>query len=170
MIDAAKRIADRLGLSGFFGLDFMIEHGTGATYLIEMNPRCTPPCYLPLGEGKDLVAAIWAKLADQVVPHRQPVTQKSRIAYFPQALSGMGVSLEIPPLDSAHLDVPNGEPELIRELLHPWSERSLAGKFIGQATQTIWRKTDRLRSASSRERNWKTLNLKIIEKSPLQPE
>ncbi|MFY9854258.1 MAG: ATP-grasp domain-containing protein [Terracidiphilus sp.] len=137
MIHAAKRIADRLRLSGFFGLDFMIEHGTGATYLIEMNPRCTPPCYLPLGEGRDLVAAIWGKLADRVVHHRQAVTEKSRIAYFPQSLPGIGASSESLGLDSAYLDVPDAQPELIHELLHPWPERSLAGRLLDRLRSRI---------------------------------
>src|SRR4029077_10843429 len=35
---AAERIAEKLELSGFFGLDFIIENGTGATFLIQMNP------------------------------------------------------------------------------------------------------------------------------------
>ena len=55
MMRAAERIAKRLELSGFFGLDFVIENGTGLAYLIEMNPRCTPQCPLPLGRGRDLV-------------------------------------------------------------------------------------------------------------------
>src|ERR1700687_1656679 len=46
MMLAAERIARRLGLSGFFGLDFMIEEGSGASYMIEMNPGCTPSSHL----------------------------------------------------------------------------------------------------------------------------
>ncbi|MDE8344876.1 MAG: ATP-grasp domain-containing protein [Acidocella sp.] len=40
--EAARKLARDLGLSGFFGLDFMIDEGTGAACLIEMNPRLTP--------------------------------------------------------------------------------------------------------------------------------
>ena len=130
MIHAAERIARRLRLSGFLGFDFMIESGTGAMYLIEMNPRCAPPCSLYLGKGRDPVAAIWAKLTHELVPLRQPATQKTRIAYFPQALLGSSDSSNIAQLDSAYLDIPIGEPELIHILLHPWSERSLAGRLL----------------------------------------
>src|SRR5712671_407692 len=42
MMSATERIAEKLHLSGFFGLDFIIESGSGATYLLEMNPRSTP--------------------------------------------------------------------------------------------------------------------------------
>lgn len=125
MLDAAKWIARRLQLTGFFGLDFMIEDRSGDLYLIEMNPRCAPPCSLNLGEGRDLLAAIWAKLTKQNVPRRQPATQKTRIAYFPQATQR---NVESP--DSAYLDIPNGEPELVEEMLHPWSERNLIGKLL----------------------------------------
>ena len=38
---AAEKIAKRLKLSGFHGLDFMIESETGNAYLIEINPRTT---------------------------------------------------------------------------------------------------------------------------------
>ena len=51
MMFCAERIARRLGLSGFFGLDFMLEDGSDAAYLIEMNPRCTPLCHLQSGAG-----------------------------------------------------------------------------------------------------------------------
>ncbi len=129
MMLAAERIARRLDLSGFFGLDFIIEKGSGATYLIEMNPRCTPPCPLPLGKGHDLVAAMWAHLVGRPLPETQSVTTKSRIAYFPQAwMSGEGCHDAL--LDTSYHDVPTGEPALIHELLHPWPERSVAGQLV----------------------------------------
>jgi hypothetical protein len=133
MMLAAERIARRLRLSGFFGLDFMIENGTGATYLIEMNPRCTPPCPLPLGTGRDLPAAMWAQLAAQPVPESRSVTRKNKIAYFPQAWDSADDLLDSSPPDSIYHDIPDGEPEFIRELLHPWSERSLLGRIVDRA-------------------------------------
>ena len=48
MMFAAEQVAARLRLSGFFGLDFMIDD-SGAIYIIEMNRRCTPLCPLQLG-------------------------------------------------------------------------------------------------------------------------
>jgi hypothetical protein len=129
MLLAAERIARRLNLSGFFGLDFVIENGTGAIYLIEMNPRCTPPCPLPLGKGRDLVAAMWAHLVGQPSPETQSVTNKNRIAYFPQAW-GSAEDGHDALLDACYHDVPSDEADLIHELLHPWPERSLAGQLV----------------------------------------
>lgn len=130
MLDAAKRIAYRLQLTGFFGLDFMIEDETSTLYLVEMNPRCTPPCSINLGDGRDLLAAIWAQLTTQAMPKRQSITQKTRIAYFPQAAQRNVDSADSSQLDSAYLDIPISEPELVHELLHPWSERSVVGQLL----------------------------------------
>ncbi len=129
MMLAAERIARRLKLSGFLGFDFIIEDQTGKTFLIEMNPRCTPPCPLSLGKGQDLVAALWAELANQPLSESEPLTAMSRIAYFPQAVSG---SRDVPDalLDTCYVDLPLGAPDLMQELLHPWPERSIAGQVV----------------------------------------
>ena len=129
MMIAAERIVRRLELSGFLGFDFIIEEQTGKTFLIEMNPRCTPPCSLSLTRGQDLVAALWAELTQQPVPESEPMTALSRIAYFPQAISNSSkVSDTL--LDTCYVDLPLGEPDLTHELLHPWMERSVAGQVV----------------------------------------
>lgn len=129
MMIAAERIARSLKLSGFFGLDFVIEDQTGKTYLIEMNPRCTPPCPLSLSNGQDLVAALLADLGSQPLTESEPSTIMSRIAYFPQAISSSSSAPDAL-LDTCYKDIPVGEPDLIQELLHPWAERSIAGQFV----------------------------------------
>ncbi|HUO24379.1 MAG TPA: ATP-grasp domain-containing protein [Candidatus Aquilonibacter sp.] len=118
MISAAVRIASRLGISGVFGLDFMIEKGSEAAYLIEMNARTTPLCHLRLGPGRDIVGALWAQLAGQPLPEAPAVTEKNLIAYFPQPADGASELLE-----AAFLDVPHGQPELLEELRRPWQDR-----------------------------------------------
>jgi hypothetical protein len=114
MMVAARRLARRLSLSGFFGLDFVIEEGSGDTYLIEMNPRCTPPSHLRLGPGRDMVGALSAQLTG--TPLRDPVSvaQNDLIAYFPQASLRNSEYLS----KSFH-DLPTTEPELIEELGRP---------------------------------------------------
>ncbi len=139
MIRAAACIARRLRLSGFFGLDFVIEDRTGATYLIEMNPRCTPPCPLPLGEGRDLVAAFWSHLKEQPVPHTLSVTDKSRIAYFPQA-SLSARDTPDPILCSSFVDIPVEEPNLVEQLQNPWVGRSLPGRLVDWIRQRLMQK------------------------------
>lgn len=136
MMSAAEKIARRLNLSGFFGLDFMIEEATGETYLIEMNPRCTPPCPLPLGKGRDLVSAIVAQLTGNPITARELITDKNRIAYFPQGRGIPSVEL-LAETDAPYLDVPVGEQPLIHELIHPWSERSILGRLLDQGRRLM---------------------------------
>jgi hypothetical protein len=139
MMLSAERIARRLGLSGFFGLDFMIEDGSGASYLIEMNPRCTPLCHLQLGKGRDMIEALYAQLSGQPFRETPPATQNDMIAYFPQAWHCMSESLQ-----SSFHDIPQGEPDLVQELLRPWPDRSLlfrvASKVNGFKTAVVKRK------------------------------
>jgi hypothetical protein len=120
MMLAAQRIASRLKLSGFFGLDFMIEDKSGLPYLIEMNPRSTLLCHLPLGPGRDMIAPLFAKLSGQPLRDTSSVTKNDMIAYFPQAWHCKSEFLQ-----SSFQDVPQGEPELVEDLLHPWPDRSL---------------------------------------------
>ena len=127
MMFAAERMASSLGLSGFFGLDFMIEEGSGAAYLIEMNPRTTPLCHLRLGKGRDMAGALWAQLADQPVPETAPVTQNDMIAYFPQAWAG---NRDL--LNGCFPDIPQGEPDLVQELLQPFPDRTLLFRLFSQ--------------------------------------
>ncbi len=122
---AAERIASRLGLSGFFGLDFMIENGSGTVHLIEMNPRLAPPCYLRLGKGSDLPGALWAQLAGQPIPEHPPVTENDLIAYLPQTLK---INDSI--LPHCFQDLPLNEPELIKELLNPYPDRTLLFRLV----------------------------------------
>ncbi len=125
MMLAARRLARRLCLSGFFGLDFMIEDGGNSTYLIEMNPRCTPLSHLQLGKGRDLIGALGAKLSGQVVRETPPVTEKDLIAYFPQAWHCHSEFLAT----SFH-DIPKGEQKLVEELIRPWPDRSLLYRLV----------------------------------------
>jgi hypothetical protein len=125
MMHAAERIAARLGLSGIFGLDFMIDYEKGATYLIEMNPRCTPLCHLQMGSDHDLVGALVAQLAEHPYRPANACTENDCIAYFPQAWNTKSEFLNV----SFH-DIPQGEPALVQELLHPWSQRSLLGRMV----------------------------------------
>jgi hypothetical protein len=120
MMCSAEQIARRLGVSGFFGLDFIIEDGSGAAHLIEMNPRCTPLCHLQLGKGRDMIEALWGQLSGQPFRETPPVTRNDMIAYFPQAWNNKSEFLE-----SSFQDVPQGEPELVEEILRPWPDRSL---------------------------------------------
>jgi hypothetical protein len=127
MMLAAERIARRLGLSGFFGLDFMIEDGDHATYLIEMNPRCTPLSHMQLGKGRDLIGALGAKLLGRPAAETPPVTGNDLIAYFPHAWHCHSEFL-----NTSFLDIPQGEPKLVEELMRPWPDRSLLYRLVAK--------------------------------------
>jgi hypothetical protein len=127
---AAERIAHRLKLSGFFGLDFMVHAETGVPYVIEINPRATPLCHLQLGKNSDLIEALYAQISGQPARQIPPVTLKDVIGYFPQACNDQS---ELP--ESAYLDIPHGEPDLVQELLNPWPERGLVWRFACKVDQ-----------------------------------
>ncbi len=131
MMSAAERIARKLGLSGFFGLDFMIEKGTGAAYLIEMNPRCTPLSHLQLGKGRDLLEALVARLADRPIVERESTIRNELIAYFPQAWLSKSEFFE-----SSFQDIPDGEPALVDSLLRPWPEGSMLYRIAHKLSAT----------------------------------
>lgn len=124
MAEAARRLVQRLGLSGLWGFDFVIEAAGGAAHLIELNPRATPICHLPLGAGHDLPAALCARLGG-VAPARATIEHTS-VALFP------GEWRRDPA--SAHLfadfhDVPWHESALVRDgIALPWSERGLLAR------------------------------------------
>jgi hypothetical protein len=117
MMLCATRLAKRLELSGFIGLDFVIQDGTNACYLIEMNPRCTPLCHLRLGAGRDMVGAMCAQLSGKPFPAPPPVTDHDLIAYFPQAWHAQSKYLS-----RSYHDIPEGEPELVQMLLDASSD------------------------------------------------
>lgn len=130
MSTAAERIARRLGLSGFHGFDFLIEHGTGLAHLIEMNPRTTPLSHLALGPGRDLVSALSARLLGAPAPAAAAATANDVIAFFPQAWL---LEPDGDMLNAAYHDVPWSEPDLVRELVKkPWPDRGLLAQLVAR--------------------------------------
>lgn len=129
MADAARRLVRCLGVSGLWGLDFVIDQASGAAYLVEMNPRATPICHLPLGAGSDLPAALSARLGGRVAAPRAPIAHRS-VALFP------GEWLRDPGSDhlcADHHDVPWREPALVRDgVARPWAERGLIARAWAQ--------------------------------------
>jgi len=112
MSATAEKIARRFNLSGFHGLDFMLEAHTGHAYLIEINPRITQVGHLALGPGHDLPAALYAALSGNPIQEAPKVTEKDTIALFPQEWIRDPAS-EF--LRSGYHDVPWEEPELVSD-------------------------------------------------------
>jgi hypothetical protein len=114
-------VVRRLGLSGFYGFDFMLEGSTGHAYLIEVNPRCTQVGHLSLGAGRDLPRALYTALSGKTVEPSPKITEKDTVALFPQEWIR---DPESPFLRSAYHDVPWDEPELIRDCVNNRRKRS----------------------------------------------
>jgi hypothetical protein len=120
--DIAQRLAKRLQLSGFYGLDFVIEEGTGTPYLIEMNPRCTQLGHLEFPDQCSLAGALIAGLRGEPEPSAAHPIGVETIAFFPQAIAARGAHWR--QIDASYLDVPWEEPHLVRELrMAPWPQR-----------------------------------------------
>jgi len=117
---AAALLAAHLRISGFFGLDFILEHHSGSAYLVEMNPRCTQIGHLKLPQG-DLAGALCAALRGTERSRPRPVIRSDTIAFFPQAWQfGAKGALR----EGVHHDVPWEEKRLVEALVRtPWPER-----------------------------------------------
>jgi glycosyltransferase involved in cell wall biosynthesis len=121
MVRAAKLIAAKLGISGFFGLDFMIEKSSGEPYLIEMNPRCTQLGHLQFPDQGDLAGALCERLTGaRSLPPDSPI-RNDMIGFFPQAWKS---SIRGDYWYSAFQDIPWEEKSLVAYLMQEaWPER-----------------------------------------------
>jgi carbamoylphosphate synthase large subunit len=122
MKKAAECVASRLSLTGFYGLDFVMESGTGVPYLIEMNPRCTQLGHIEFAGDGCLAGVLSAALRGEPRPPAQNPVPDDTIALFPQALAAGDACR--PHIDASYHDVPSEEPQLMRELmLKSWPQR-----------------------------------------------
>jgi hypothetical protein len=135
--DAVHHLVRELKLSGLIGCDFILDEATGTAHLIELNPRATQMAHMDLGQGRDLPGALRAVLSGE--PVRDGIAgpaEGSLIALFPQEWLRDPASVF---LESARVDIPWGEPDLLRASLEDdvrsrrWSRltsslRSLGGR------------------------------------------
>ncbi len=98
MDEAAKKIAARFRLNGLHGLDFMRDR-EGVPHLIEINPRATQICHLPL--EADLPACLIG------AAERPPVTSARQIALFPQLLTAESLP------NTIYRDIPWDDPGML---------------------------------------------------------
>jgi hypothetical protein len=119
---AAELIVSRLNLSGFYGLDFIMESATGVPHLIEMNPRCTQLGHIEFAGQGCLAGALSAVLRGEPRPQVHNPVRDNTIALFPQALAA-GEACR-PHIEASYHDVPSEEPRLMNELmLESWPQR-----------------------------------------------
>jgi hypothetical protein len=131
--EASRKLACSLGLSGFAGLDFILEPSLEGVapkaYLIELNPRCTQLGHLVQPHQADLAGILAAKAAGRnpaEIPILDPIEDKV-IAFFPQAQAWNSNN---PHLIHGFHDVPVNAPELVAELSLPeWPYRQLPARL-----------------------------------------
>ena len=84
MTASAAAMVKRLGLSGFLGFDFVLDESSGHALMIEMNPRATPICSLPIGDaaGTDFAGALFSLVTGLPASPVPPVPSDT-IAVFP---------------------------------------------------------------------------------------
>jgi predicted ATP-grasp superfamily ATP-dependent carboligase len=128
--DAVRLLAWKLQLSGFHGMDFVLEQDTDAAYLVELNPRATQLGHLNLSAQGDLAGVIARKLKNEA-PARiasQNQIQNNAIAFFPYACKSNPGSVY---LHQGYHDVPWDEPALMRELMcDPWPDRQWQSRIF----------------------------------------
>jgi carbamoylphosphate synthase large subunit len=128
MKKAAELLVSRLNLSGFYGLDFIMEYGTGMPYLIEMNPRSTQLGHIEIAGVGSLAGVLSSALGGVPRPQVQNPIIGNTIALFPQALAA-GEACR-PYVDASYHDAPYDEPRLLRELmLKSWPQRRWIARF-----------------------------------------
>jgi hypothetical protein len=83
MKEAAARLVEAFGTTGFSSLDFIVSLETGAAYFLEYNPRPTPVMHLGTRFGVDLCGRYRAFLEGREQPSDPPPTHTS-ITLFPR--------------------------------------------------------------------------------------
>ena len=106
----AEKVSTCFGLSGLFGLDYIIDEQTGIPNLIEFNGRATQTCHLDLGLGKNPVDALVGGVSG-ASPRCLRVTDSDTIALFPQEWKRDPASSY---LRTGFHDVPWSYPDLVR--------------------------------------------------------
>jgi hypothetical protein len=157
---AVHKIAKRLELSGFHGLDFILKEGSGKAYLLELNPRCTQLGHLPIAGQGDLAGLFYEALtgaaATEIKPAGFSLSPPDTIAFFPQAsLWNPGSRY----LSEGYHDIPSQEPALVGELLKPlWPNRCWPARLyhwlrpLRQQAATAFEEQQSMETGQSKEK------------------
>ncbi len=81
---AGVLLAGRLGLSGFFGLDFMLDDRSGEPFLLELNPRATQLTPLATAGQVDLASLMWAHWSGWPVPTPHAESLGRTVCFYPE--------------------------------------------------------------------------------------
>lgn len=125
MVRAADIMAKKLGLSGLFGLDFIVSADGRAASLIELNPRATPTAHLFVPTLMSPLLHLLAECVELRPPDPPDPLPAGPVALFPQA------HLYHPDIDVyGSSDMPQHAPDVVAlciapaaTALPPWHER-----------------------------------------------
>ena len=110
---AGQLLAGELKLSGFFGLDFMLDERTGEPFLIELNPRSTQLGHITLANQADLAGQLWAQWTGRPVPACGPASLGSAVYFHPK---GKQWTEKTASLRGCRSDVQPGEEAMLEAL------------------------------------------------------
>ncbi len=137
LVADARRLARELGLSGFHGLDFMVEEATDRALLIELNPRLTPLSNIRLEPGRDPVGAVATLLTGAACTPPVELPAGRMVAFFPTAIQS-GCDERV--LFGCFQDGPWGHPVLIDEMMRlTWPERALLSRLATACQRLVQR-------------------------------
>lgn len=110
---AGALLAASLGITGFFGLDFILDTRTGEPSLLELNPRLTRLGHLGMAGGPDLAGLLWHEWTGEPVAPSVEVCAGHSLAFFPDGQRLLDLHRDLP---ACRIDVHGEEQELLREL------------------------------------------------------
>jgi hypothetical protein len=112
----SDQLAIGLGMNGFFGLDYIVDAGTGEAYLLEINRRVTPATHLGGMIDIDLCAALHAAINGQPPSGRRDLDpgEEHMITHFPQEWLRDPQSRY---LRDFRIDAPWDDPEVMEAML-----------------------------------------------------
>lgn len=113
MSGIATAIVRHLGYTGFGSFDYIIEDGTDAAHMIELNPRQTPIVHLGSHVNRDLSTALYQTLTTGTYNQDRPFAlHPCRVALFPQEWI-RDMHSEFIGRSDCYFDVPWDDPELM---------------------------------------------------------
>ena len=140
--DAGVKLVEELQVSGFFGLDFMLDDSTGEPFLIECNPRATQLGHLALASQTDLASMLWAQWAGQHVPQSEDEKLGSAIWIYPD---GKRLTEPTASFSGCRPDAPPSEMEALELLVRD------AAPLRVRLRRDVWRSFSRLKGTLQAE-------------------
>lgn len=110
----ARKMSEKLGLSGFHSFEFVLESSTQAAVLTGFQSHCSGPAHVNAGPGRDLVNAFCLRWLGEPAKSSPPVHTDDRIAYFPRAWIA---DPNDPILNTGACDEPREDPRLVKRTM-----------------------------------------------------